>query len=81
MQVLQLHVTGPANSVRWRWRAGDVAIWDNQATQHYAVNDYGNAARVACLTTIDGESPVSVDGRRSIARKEARKAAPGVRAA
>ncbi|WP_162978180.1 TauD/TfdA dioxygenase family protein, partial [Pseudomonas aeruginosa] len=34
--VLQGHVTRLENTVRWRWQAGDVAIWDNRATQHYA---------------------------------------------
>ena len=60
--------------MRWRWRAGDVAIWDNQATQHYAVNDYGSAPRVVRRTTIDGDAPIAIDGRRSVARKEAKKA-------
>ena len=26
--------------VRFRWQRDSVAIWDNIATQHYAVNDY-----------------------------------------
>lgn len=30
----------PEYQVRWRWQPGDVAIWDNRATQHYAVMDY-----------------------------------------
>jgi taurine dioxygenase len=34
------HVTQPELQVRWRWRAGDVALWDNYYTQHYAVSDY-----------------------------------------
>ena len=80
LQTLQSHVTWPENTVRWRWRAGDVAIWDNQATQHYAVNDYGSAPRVVRRTTIDGDAPIAIDGRRSIARKEAKKA-PAARAA
>lgn len=30
----------PEYQVRWRWQPGSVAIWDNRATQHYAVMDY-----------------------------------------
>jgi taurine dioxygenase len=30
----------PEYQVRWRWRPNSVAIWDNRATQHYAVRDY-----------------------------------------
>jgi taurine dioxygenase len=63
--LLQGHVTRPENTVRWNWRRNDVAIWDNQATQHYALNDYGNQDRTMRRTTIGGEVPLSVDGRRS----------------
>jgi taurine dioxygenase len=79
-QLLQTHVTKLENTVRWRWRAGDVAIWDNRATQHYALNDYGSAKRVVRRTTLDGDVPVSVDGRRSINRKKIVRA-PTARAA
>ena len=34
------HITAPERVVRWRWRAGDVAMWDNRATSHYAAADY-----------------------------------------
>jgi alpha-ketoglutarate-dependent sulfate ester dioxygenase len=44
--LFQSYVTAPENTVRWRWQAGDVVIWDNRTTQHYAVNDYGDAHRV-----------------------------------
>lgn len=40
VDLLQSYITAPGNTVRWSWKAGDVAIWDNRATQHYAVNDY-----------------------------------------
>ncbi|HDR9843484.1 TPA: TauD/TfdA family dioxygenase, partial [Burkholderia multivorans] len=43
LQVFHEHVTRLENTVRWSWQEGDVAIWDNRATQHYAINDYGDA--------------------------------------
>lgn len=64
-QVLQEHVTRLENTVRWRWAVGDVAVWDNRATQHYALNDYGDQHRLVRRVTVDGVAPVSVDGRRS----------------
>lgn len=64
--ILQGHVTQLENTVRWKWTAGDVVIWDNTATQHYAVNDYGDSQRVVRRITIDGDVPVSIDGRRSV---------------
>ncbi len=67
--ILQGHVITPENTVRWRWTPGDVAIWDNRATQHYGVNDYGDELRSLQRVTIAGDVPVSVDGRPSIARK------------
>jgi taurine dioxygenase len=53
--VAQAHV--PEYQVRWRWRAGDVAFWDNRATQHYAVNDYAPHRRVAERVAIAGDRP------------------------
>lgn len=66
--LFQSHITAPENTVRWSWKQGDVAIWDNRATQHYAVNDYGDQHRVVRRASIDGEVPVSVDGRCSVTR-------------
>lgn len=70
----QLHrrATRPENTVRWRWRQHDVAIWDNRATMHYAVNDYGDQKRLVRRVTIAGEPAVAVDGRRSRAVKAPR---------
>ena len=64
-QTLQDHITKPENVVRWRWREGDVAIWDNQATQHRATADFGLQRRTLRRATIHGEVPVAIDGRRS----------------
>ncbi len=51
----QAHV--PEFQVRFRWEAGDIAFWDNRATQHYAVNDYGPHRRVAERVAITGDRP------------------------
>jgi taurine dioxygenase len=67
-ELFQSHVTRLENTVRWRWNAGDLAIWDNTATQHCAINDYGEQKRVVYRSTVGGETPVSVDGRTSITR-------------
>jgi alpha-ketoglutarate-dependent taurine dioxygenase len=75
-QVLQEHVTRLENTVRWRWAVGDVAVWDNRATQHYAINDYGDQHRLVRRVTVDGVAPVSVDGRRSKTRSKKPKNSP-----
>jgi len=69
-RVLQEHITRLENTVRWRWTVGDVAVWDNQATQHYAINDYGDQKRLVRRVTVDGEVPVGIDGRRSVLRSK-----------
>jgi alpha-ketoglutarate-dependent taurine dioxygenase len=70
ISVLQGHITQLENTVRWRWAVGDVVIWDNRATQHYAINDYGDQERVVRRVTLAGDVPVSIDGRRSVTRKK-----------
>jgi alpha-ketoglutarate-dependent taurine dioxygenase len=67
LALLHERTTQLENTVRWSWQAGDVAIWDNRATLHYAINDYGEQPRVVRRVTVDGERPLSVDGRLSSA--------------
>ncbi len=43
--------------VRWRWQPSSVAIWDNTATQHYAVMDYPPCHRKMERTGIIGSKP------------------------
>lgn len=66
IQILQDYVTRPEHTVRWRWRQGDLAIWDNRATQHYAIFDYGTQHRRGERVTVAGPVPVGVDGRPSV---------------
>lgn len=63
--VLQDHVTREENVVRWRWEPGDVAFWDNRATQHRAVADFALQRRTLRRATVHGEVPVGIDGRSS----------------
>jgi taurine dioxygenase len=51
--VLQARI--PEYQVRFRWQPGSVAIWDNIATQHYAINDYYPQRRVMERIAIAGE--------------------------
>ena len=67
-QVLQSHITRLENTVRWNWKTNDVAIWDNRATQHYAIDDYGAQKRVVRRVTVRGDIPVATDGSRSRSR-------------
>lgn len=63
IRLLQEHITKPEHTVRWKWRVGDMAIWDNRATQHYAIFDYGTERRRGERITVVGSVPVGVDGR------------------
>ncbi len=69
--ILQDHITREENVVRWRWEAGDVAFWDNRATQHRAVADFALQRRTLRRATVNGDVPVGIDGRTSrTTRKE-----------
>ncbi|MGO4330565.1 TauD/TfdA dioxygenase family protein [Cupriavidus sp. 2TAF22] len=47
----------PEYQVRWRWQPDSVAIWDNSATQHYAVMDYAPCHRKMERAGIIGSKP------------------------
>ena len=70
LELLQSYVTRPENVVRWTWRVGDVLIFDNRNTQHYAVNDYGDLKRVLSRVSVTGDVPFGLDGRRSFVVEE-----------
>lgn len=64
-RIFQDRITWLENTIRWNWELGDVAVWDNRATQHYAVSDYGDQQRRVHRVTLAGDIPVSVNGERS----------------
>lgn len=51
------HCLRPDFTMRHRWRPGDLCIWDNRMTLHYAINDYDGHRRVMYRTTFAGERP------------------------
>ena len=58
LTMLYRHTVQPERVVRWRWRDGDIAFWDNRSTAHYATADYGDDRRVMHRVTVAGERPV-----------------------
>lgn len=65
LRLLQAYVLRPENQVRWRWEVGDLVLFDNRNTQHYAPDDYGTELRELRRVTAAGPLPVGVDGRTS----------------
>lgn len=57
LNYLTSRATIPEYQVRWSWQPGDVAVWDNRSTQHYAVNDYWPAPRKMERAGIVGDVP------------------------
>ncbi|EDP66029.1 Alpha-ketoglutarate-dependent taurine dioxygenase [alpha proteobacterium BAL199] len=55
---LYAHMTRPEFCCRHRWQPGDLVIWDNRMTLHFAVNDYDGHRRLLWRTTFAGEAPI-----------------------
>lgn len=55
---LYQHAVRPEFTVRFRWKEGSLAFWDNRLTWHYAVNDYHGEQRLLHRITIEG-SPLA----------------------
>ncbi|MBT3239038.1 MAG: taurine dioxygenase [Rhodospirillaceae bacterium] len=50
------HVAKPEFQVRFKWRPGSLAIWDNRCTQHYALDDYSELRRMRRVQIV-GDKP------------------------
>ena len=49
------HGTDLNYTCRWRWRDGDVVIWDERCTAHYAVRDPWEGERVLRRLLVEGD--------------------------
>ena len=54
---LMAHATKPEFTLRFRWKTGSVAFWDNRCTMHYAVDDRIESTRVMQRVTLEGDRP------------------------
>ncbi|MEB8339149.1 TauD/TfdA dioxygenase family protein [Streptomyces endophyticus] len=54
LDILVLQARIPEFQIRFHWEPDSIAIWDNIAVQHYAVNDYFPAKRVMERIAIAG---------------------------
>ncbi len=49
-------------TVRYRWTAGTIAMWDNRCTQHFVINDF-QGERIIQRVTVLGDPPIGGAGR------------------
>ena len=54
LQELYAHISQDKFHYRHKWQEGDLAMWDNRSTWHYALNDYQGHRRYLNRITIEG---------------------------
>lgn len=54
LDFLYRHAARPEFQVRFEWREGSIAFWDNRLTWHYALNDYQGERRLMHRITLEG---------------------------
>jgi taurine dioxygenase len=57
LQHIYRHAVNENFTWRLRWAKGTLAIWDNRATQHFALNDYHGYRREMVRTSVKGSAP------------------------
>ncbi|MEU7425007.1 TauD/TfdA family dioxygenase [Streptomyces sp. NPDC040750] len=67
LDLLQAYVVRPENVLRWRWSEHQLVLFDNRATQHYAIDNYDGLPRRLHRVTVAGEVPVGLEGKESYA--------------
>jgi taurine dioxygenase len=65
LRILQAYVTRPENILRVTWNPGDLVVFDNRITQHYAPDDYGDQPRRLHRVTVAGDAPAAIGGETS----------------
>jgi len=55
LDYLYSHARQNEFTCRFHWRKGSIAIWDNRATHHCALNDYHRERRLMHRITVNGE--------------------------
>lgn len=56
LDFLYHHASQPEFTYRFEWKEGSVAMWDNRATWHKALNDYHGERRLMHRITLEGEA-------------------------
>jgi alpha-ketoglutarate-dependent sulfate ester dioxygenase len=65
LRLLQHYVTRPENILRVSWEPGQLVLFDNRITQHYAIDNYDDLPRRLNRVTVAGDIPVGIDGQQS----------------
>jgi taurine dioxygenase len=64
LKMLYEHSIKPEFTLRHKWQPGDIVVWDNQLTMHYAVNDYVHQRKMRRII-VKGDTPYNVVGKKS----------------
>ena len=57
LELVRRHVGEEQFQCRWKWSTGDLAIWDERATNHRSAADYAGQHRSIRRCEVDGDRP------------------------